>query len=91
VKHLEHYLKVVKIEGLALGPESALFVAINGKDVGMSGEGIHKIFMKWVGKLRLGYKVSPHSARATFIGGLVFLMYTDVALIRPILCCFFDD
>jgi site-specific recombinase XerD len=70
VKHLEHYLKLAKKEDRELSPDSSLFVALNGNAVGISGEGIHKIFMKWVRKLRLGYKVSPHSARATFIGAL---------------------
>ena len=70
VIHIEHYLKTAKSEGLEIRAGSALFLPLSGNPKGISGEGIHKIFMKWVRKLKLGYKVSPHSARATFIGAL---------------------
>lgn len=70
VQILEHYLKTAKSEGREILPGSSIFVSLTGGTKGISGEGIHKIFMKWVRKLKLGYKVSPHSARATFIGAL---------------------
>jgi integrase/recombinase XerD len=68
--HIEHYLKTAKAGGFEIKSGSALFLPLSGNPKGISGEGIHKIFMKWVRKLKLGYKVSPHSARATFIGAL---------------------
>lgn len=65
VKALDDYL-LARLEVLNFSEEDALFTNLISNDP-LYRSSINDIFEKWVRKLRLPYKVSPHSARTSFI------------------------
>lgn len=68
-KMLEHYFKICRATGFKLIDDDPLFFSEKIKEP-LARSSINDIFEKWTRLLKLDYKVSPHSARATLIGAL---------------------
>lgn len=67
---ISKYLMHSRVLGLKVSEIEPLFSSLSNPQKHLTGRGIYDIFKKWSNKLRLDYKVSPHSARASFIGAL---------------------
>lgn len=67
---ISKYLLECRKIGLKDSENEPLFSSLSSPQKHLSGRSVYDIFKKWSNKLNLDYKVSPHSARASFIGAL---------------------
>lgn len=67
---ISKYLMHSRVLGLKDSENEPFFSSLSSPQKHLTGRSIYDIFKKWSNKLGLVYKVSPHSARASFIGAL---------------------